>query len=187
MYFSLIGAGFMFVEIALIQRLSVFLGHPVYALGILLFTLILSTGCGSFVSEHLPLTRSPWKYVFPLATALAIVMMRIFLVPVLSGMMTSPMLGRIAVSIALIFPLGILLGFFFPTGMKLARSLAASQTPWYWALNGIFGVLCSALAVFTSIYSGISTNFVIAAICYAALVGCLYYMQKRSLDHLAAA
>ena len=57
-YFSLIGIGFMFVEIALIQRLSVFLGHPVYALGILLFALILSAGFGSFASEHLPLTRA---------------------------------------------------------------------------------------------------------------------------------
>ena len=66
-------AAFMFVEIALIQRLNVFTGHPIYSLGILLFTLIASTGVGSFVSDHLPLTRKPWVYVFPAITAMSVV------------------------------------------------------------------------------------------------------------------
>jgi hypothetical protein len=66
--------------------------------------------------------------------------------------------------------MGILLGFFFPVGMKVFRPLAEKDTPWFWALNGIFGVLCSAIAVFISIYFGISKNFYIAAICYALVL-----------------
>ena len=64
----------------------------------------------------------------------------------------------------------LLLGLFVPVGMRLAAETASAETPWYWALNGIFGVLCSALAVLISIYVGISTNFYLAAACYTAVV-----------------
>ena len=57
--------------------------------------------------------------------------------------------------------------------MRLARMVQTEDTPWFWALNGIFGVLCSVLAVFLSIHFGISTNFYIAACCYLALVFCI--------------
>jgi hypothetical protein len=181
LYFSLIGAGFMFVEIALIQRLSVFLGHPTYALGILLFTLISSTGIGSLLSERLPLTRPPWRYLYPIALILALILTQNYLPPLISSLITSPMSNKIIFSIILIFPLGILMGFFFPTGMRLVKAMNDNQTPWYWALNGIFGVLCSALAVFISIYFGISTNFYIALLCYTAILFCLYALNKARL------
>jgi spermidine synthase len=180
LYFSLIGAGFMLVEIALIQRLSVFLGHPVYALGILLFTIIASTGLGSFLSEHFPLTRSPWVFIYPVLTALTIITIRFILTILLSHMITSAMLIKIVVSVLVIFPLGILMGFFFPTGMRLVKSVTATETPWYWALNGIFSVLCSALAVFISIYFGISANFYIATLCYMTLPPCLYSIYRAN-------
>ncbi len=176
LYFSLIGAGFMFLEIALIQRLSVFLGHPAYALGILLFTIICSTGFGSFLSDLLPLDRKPWIFVFPLVTALAIVAMRFGLSQLISQMITAPTSTKIAVSIAVLSPLGVLLGCFFPIGMRIFKSIGAAETPWYWALNGIFGVLCSALAVFISIYLSISTNFYIASACYMVVLICVARM-----------
>lgn len=179
LYFSLIGAGFMLTEIALIQRLSIFLGHPAYALGILLFTLIASTSVGSLLSERLPLTRRPWVFLYPLVTAIAIVVVRLALTPMITSWITQPTLNKALAAIALIFPLGILLGFFFPTGMRLVKAAQAAETPWYWALNGVFGVLCSALAVFISIYFGISVNFYIAAACYAALVFCLYRLMQH--------
>jgi spermidine synthase len=180
-YFSLIGAGFMCVEIALIQRLSVFLGHPVYALGILLFTIIASTGIGSLISERLPF-RSRWiAFVLPAVSALAIIAVRIGLSSLVAGMITAPVLTKILLSIAVIFPLGLILGFFFPTGMKMLKLSAAGETPWYWALNGIFGVLCSAIAVFISIYGGISINFYIGAVCYAALMPCLAVMRTLEM------
>jgi hypothetical protein len=86
---------------------------------------------------------------------------------------------KILVSILVIFPLGILMGFFFPTGMKLAQATNTAETPWYWALNGIFGVLCSALAVFISIYFGVSQNFYLGSFCYAVLVIVLYHKHRN--------
>ena len=87
---------------------------------------------------------------------------------------------KMGASVLVILPLGVLLGFFFPTGMRLVRAAGDSETPWYWALNGIFGVLASALAVFFAIFSGISTNFYAGAICYAAVLACLVQIFTAS-------
>jgi hypothetical protein len=188
LYFSTIGAGFMLCEIALIQRLAVFLGHPAYALGVLLFTIILSTGIGSYASEHLPLTKAPWRYVYPLATAIAILVVRFALTELLARLITAPLAVRITACILVISPLGLLLGFFFPTGMRIARSYGSAETPWYWALNGIFGVLFSAVAVFISIYVGISFNLYFSALLYALLPIQIYFMvnHRANQPHLAS-
>jgi hypothetical protein len=181
-YFALIGAGFMFVEIALIQRLSVFLGHPMYALGILLFSIIASAGIGSRLSERLPLARPPGVFTYPVLITAAILGIR-FVLPLLGTSMVSAAMGaKIAASIAVIIPLGILLGFAFPTGMKIVRSARASETPWYWAINGVFGVLCAALTVFVSIYFGISASFYVAAGCYLGLLVFLPRMVRARAD-----
>ena len=178
LYFSLIGAGFMFVEIALIQRLSVFLGHPVYALGILLFTIIFSAGIGSLLSEYFPLTRKPWLFIYPLIIMIAIIAIR-FILPIISAnFITSSMTEKILISILIITPMGMLLGICFPTGMRLVKDSASSDTPWYWALNGIFSVLSSAFAVFISIYFGISISMYIASLCYAMLLLCLPFIKN---------
>lgn len=179
-YFCLIGAGFMACEIAMIQRLVVFLGHPVYALGILLFTIIAATGVGSFLSDRLPLTRRRWALLMPVVTAGAILATRFALTAVISAMLTQPPLVKIAVTVAMLFPMGMLMGLFFPTGMRLLRDSAGSETPWYWALNGVLGVLFSAIAVFVSIYLTLSTNFYIAAACYLLLVPCLARIIRAS-------
>jgi hypothetical protein len=115
-----------------------------------------------------------------LATATAILAVRFALTPLIASWITQPALNKALAAIALIFPLGILLGFFFPTGMRLVKAAQAVETPWYWALNGVFGVLFSALAVLISIYLGISVNFYIAAGCYATLVFCLDRITRHS-------
>ncbi len=177
-YFSLIGAGFMLTEIALIQKLTVLLSHPIYALSILLFTIIASTGIGSLVSERLPLTKLPWLYLYPAITAACIIAERFLLRVVLKDMITTGLAAKTAVSVAVIFPMGMLMGMFFPTGMRLAKRVSPADTPWYWALNGIVGVFASAVAVFISIYVEISTNLYIAAACYLLTLAALFGLRR---------
>lgn len=189
LFFSLIGAGFMLLEIGLLQRLSVFLGHPTYALGVLLFTLIASTGCGSLLSERLPLGARRFVLALPCGMAAAILAAWQLLPGIMTRMVAASLPARAIASVALLLPLGLLLGLFFPCGMRLARRGADDATPWYWALNGIFGVLCSALAVLISIYAGISANFLLAALCYATLllpVGRMLEPHGRLLPYPAA-
>lgn len=185
-YFSLIGAGFMLAEIALIQKLSVFLGHPSYALGILLFSMIASAGAGSFFSEKLPLERNPWTILLPIFAGLYILFLTAILPVITGGMEASAMTAKIAAALVLIIPMGSIMGMFFPAGMRIITAEgkktpdSGPRTPdynssWYWALNGIFGVLCSALAVLISIYAGISVNLLISAGCYLSLI---YFMPR---------
>ena len=181
-YFCLIGLGFMFVEMALVERLSVFLGHPIYALGVLLFTIIASAGAGSFASAGFPLTRRPWVYIYPVAVAAAIGVVR-FVMPALGHhMVSAAMPAKIVASVATIVPLGLLMGAGFPTGMRLVVPYASAETPWYWALNGVFGVLGSALTVFVSIYSGISVSLYVGAACYLLLGASNHAILRRTRD-----
>src|SRR5262249_49807620 len=115
-----------------------------------------------------------------IVTAAAILITQMGLPNVVAVAITEPVLIKSLLSIGIIFPLGVLLGVFFPTGMRLVDREMDTGTPWYFALNGVFGVLCSALAVFISIYFGISKNFYIATACYAALALCLPAMAKDS-------
>jgi hypothetical protein len=186
LYFSLIGAGFMFVEMGLIQRLSVFLGHPIYGLGILLFTIIASAGAGSYFSDRLPLVRMPWIILYPVFVAGLIINIRFFMPFLGSNLASASTIFKIIVSIAVIAPLGLLMGVCFPSGMRLVRQSRAGDTPWYWALNGISSVLCSALAVFVSIYLSISVSLYIGAFCYIALLPCLSGLRRAQVPETKA-
>ena len=115
-------------EIALIQRLTVLLSHPIYALGILLFTIIASTGIGSALSDRIPLTRTPWLYLYPLLTAGSLVALSVVLDVLLARMVTATIPARIVASILVIFPVGLLLGLFVPVGMRLAASMMSPGT-----------------------------------------------------------
>lgn len=180
-YFSLIGAGFMLVEIAFLQRLSVFLGHPVYALGVLLFGMIASAGCGSFLSERLP-TAKLLRHLLPGAAAAAILIASWAFPVLLPRLASSPIPVKAIAALSVIIPLGTLMGVFFPFGMRLVRLRGGEDTPWYWALNGVFGVLCSAVAVLISMRFGISANLWVAAACYATLSPCMASMY-RAAEH----
>jgi hypothetical protein len=168
-YFLLIGFGFMFVEIGLIQRLSLFLGHPVYGLAIGLFGLILSTGIGSLVSERLPLRNAGRLLAWCGVTALALAALPLWLPQIVHAYEALPITGRAAVAIALIAPLGLLMGFGFPTGMRLVNAIDPRPTPWFWAINGAAGVLAAGTAVLVSIAVSISACLWIGAACYLVL------------------
>ena len=165
-YFLLIGFGFMFVEIGVIQRLSLFLGHPVYGLAIGLFAIILSTGVGSLISDRLPLGSS--RRVMLWSASLACYLGALpFWLPFFVGVFeASPIVIRAAAAVLMVAPLGLLMGFGFPTGMALVNALDTRPTPWFWAINGAAGVLAASIAVAVNIAFSISTSIWLSAICY---------------------
>jgi hypothetical protein len=178
-YFFLIGVGFMSTEIGLVQRLSVFLGHPIYALSIVLFSLILTTGGGSLLSDRLPLDTgikfAVWAvvlggYLFGLPYWLPTVVL------VYDGAM---LVVRALVCVAVITPAGILMGYGFPTGMRLISAIDSGPAPWFWGINGAASVLASTLAVACSIAFGINTTLVIGAMCYWGLIGAAWLIGFR--------
>jgi hypothetical protein len=169
-YFVLIGIGFMTVEIGLLQRMSVFLGHPVYSLSVTLFTLILTTGLGSLLSDAVVLDSRRKLMLWSAATSLYIFSLPFWLHAALLAANTGVLWVRAAVCVAVIAPAGLLMGFAFPTGMRLVEAADPRPTPWLWGINGAAGVLASVLAVVTSIALGIGATLAIGAVCYLLLI-----------------
>jgi hypothetical protein len=177
-YFLLIGVGFMAVEIALLQRMSVFLGHPVYSLSISLFTLILASGAGSALSDTL-LLNSPRRFlVWGILTSLYILSLRYWLPGALLAFGGASLLVRAAVCMGAIAPAGLLMGFAFPAGMRLVAAADRRPTPWFWGINGAAGVLASVLAVMTGIALGIGATLAIGAACYLLLIPAAWALLK---------
>lgn len=169
-YFALIGIGFMMVEIALLQRISVFLGHPVYALSVVLFSLILSTGIGSLASERAKLGSGPRLIGWSALTSAYLLALPLWLPDVLLQLESASLLVRAGLAVLVLAPAGFLMGFGFPTGMRLVSTIDARPTPWFWGINGAAGVLAASVAVLTSIEFGIDTTLRVGAVCYLLLI-----------------
>jgi hypothetical protein len=170
LYFSLIGMGFMLAEIALLQYFSVYLGHPTYSLGVCLFSLILASGLGSLSSDWLKLnTRGKLMVWGGLVVAYLAVMQHV-LPSIFQATTDRERMVRISISLGAIMPLGFLLGFAFPTGMRLVSAIDTQPTPWFWGINGAAGVLASVLGVIFSMSFGINVTMLIAAACYLLVI-----------------
>jgi hypothetical protein len=169
-YFSLIGAGFMFAEISLLQYFGVFLGHPIYAMSVCLFSLILSTGVGSIASGWLPLASRAKIVLWGLGVTLYLLAAQAALPAVFERMAAQPLSGRVVVALAALLPAGFLMGFGFPTGMALVERIDKHPTPWFWGINGATGVLASVIALMVGMAFGINVTMILAAACYLLLI-----------------
>ena len=187
-YFVLIGAGFMFTEIGLLQRFSVFLGSPAYALSIVLFSIILSAGIGSLVSDRLILDTRLRFTVWSLATGLCLLALPVWLPGVLHGFEGSGLGLRAALCLLAVGPAGLLMGFGLPTGLRFVAAINPQPMPWFWAINGATGVLASSLAVAIGIAIGIPATLTIGGICYLLIlpVGLATWFARKAAKPLDA-
>lgn len=161
-YFTAIGFGFIVVEIVLTQKFVLFLGHPFYALSVILFSVLLFSGIGSALSSRMPLPRFTTAIAGVLALAPAF-----FYDPVFDAALHQPLGVRIAVSVALLAPLGLVMGMPFPTGIRVLAARRPELIPWAWGINGYTSVLGSVLAVILGIELGFEKVLLIAAAVYA--------------------
>jgi hypothetical protein len=178
LYFVLIGLGFMFIEIGLIQRISIYLGHPVYGMSIGLFVIIVSTGLGSLCSSRLSLLTGMRIQLWAGALGLYLILLPYWLPVLLDEFASASLLVRGGVSLTAIVPSGVLMGFGFPTGMEIVNAIDSRPTPWFWAVNGAAGVLAAGVAVTVSIHSAISTTLWSGAACYLLLGPIAIYLAR---------
>ncbi len=179
-YFALIGVGFMFAEISLLQYFGVFLGHPIYAMGVCLFSLILSSGLGSFASERLSLDSTPRLVAWGTILAAYLFAAQAVLPMIFDVTTSSPLAVRIVVALAVLMPAGFLMGFAFPTGMTLIEAVSREPAPWFWGINGATGVLASVLAVISGIAFGINVTMIAAGVCYLLLIPAALALRARA-------
>src|SRR5256712_92486 len=153
-YFAAIGLAFMMVEIGQLERLIVFLGHPIYGLTVVLFVLLLASSCGSFYSSRM----RPWMWLLPVALAAFIFASPSVTYPLTAA--STPV--RIAVSALLLFPSGFFMGMAFPLGISKAVSVnEGAPTAWYWGVNGAFSVISSVLAVAVAVFWGVTVTLLV--------------------------
>jgi predicted O-methyltransferase YrrM len=159
-YFGLLGLGFLFVEIPLIQRFILFLGQPVYAFAAVATSLLLFSGLGSLVAPRLPARRT-----LPVLAA-GILLYPVGLPPLFQVLLGAPLAVRLLGTALSLAPLGFLMGIPFPSGLAWLRQQAPGLVSWAWAVNGCASVLASILAAMLALSVGFSWVLAAAAVAY---------------------
>jgi hypothetical protein len=160
LYFVAIGLGYILVEISLIQRFVLFLGHPTYALTVVVFLLLLSSGAGSFVAQRLAIG-------VVIAGIVALVLVYVLCLPrVLSAAVGLEFLLKLAISAIVLVPLGFLMGMPFPTGLRLLSQSGRATIEWAWAMNAAASVLGSVAAMVIAIHFGLTITLCCAGLAY---------------------
>ncbi len=178
LYFILIGLGFMLIEISFLQALGVFLGHPIYGLSIVLFSLILSAGVGSLISDKFPLNTVGKQITWSLLTCAYGIVIAFTMSDIFDSFAEVELFTRALISILMIFPAGILMGFGFPTGLTLTEKFDTKATSWFWGINGAAGIMGSTIGIALNIAIGIDNTLIIGSICYALLTICFIGLSK---------
>jgi len=171
LYFGAIGMSFMFIEITLIQKFILFLGHPLYSMALTLFALLLSSAFGSLSSTALQRRGYGLKRMARTAMVSAGLMTAVYILilPVFSRTFIGLGLGtRCGLSLLLIFPLGFLMGIPFPTGIRLLESRAEQVIPWAWGTNAFSSVVSSVAALLVAFWGGYPAVLACAAGGYLA-------------------
>ena len=171
-YFLALGLGFMFIEIAFIQRFILFLGHPLYAVAVVLAGFLVFAGLGSAWSGRAP--RSPSvSGASPLDLAIAaialVALLYLALLPPLFGALVAlPDLLKVGIALLLIAPLAFGMGMPFPIGLARIAGQSPDLVPWAWGINGCASVLSAILAPILAIHLGFTAVVVIAVGLYLA-------------------
>jgi spermidine synthase len=184
-YFVAVGLGYILVEIAFIQRFVLFLGHPTYALTVVVFLLLLSSGAGSLASRQW--LGKGGQSLLPLALIASVILLYVFLLPsILNALVGLPFAAKLAVSTGLLAPLGFFMGMPFPSGLRALANPQAGEAKdnaveWAWAMNAGSSVLGSVLAMVIAIQFGLNVTLACGAATYLAAL--LVAPALQSLSH----
>ncbi len=160
LYFACLGLGFIAVELALLQHLTLLLGHPIFTLSILLFTLLACGGLGSHLSGRFPLAAT-------CATVAGLGLVYAFALPrLVPNLLQLPLAARIAVAMLIVAPLGFAMGMPFPRGLQRTGQGPFPAAPFYWGLNGIFSVVGSLATVVLAVTAGFQVAMIAGCACY---------------------
>jgi hypothetical protein len=185
-YFAALGAGFIIVEIALLQKFTIFLGGPAYSMSVTLFTILLSSGIGSFMSRNL--SQRPFTLlasVIPLLMIM-IVLQALFLDKIIANLMGLAPLMRGLAAVLLIAPLGLLMGMPFPAGLRYVDTFRSELNPWAWGINACATVLGSTVCILISSVLGFNAALIIGAVIYLA-GWLLFAFTQRQFKRASAA
>jgi spermidine synthase len=158
LYFAALGVGFMFVEVSLIQRFTLLVGYPTRSLTVTLFGLLLSSGLGSLLSTRYAHRREALLVLLGLLV-LVVIAYQLGLTWVIDQAGGASLALRAVLTVALLAPLGLVLGAFMPLGLGVVMGLSPhprQYVAWSWAINGFFSVVASSAATILAMVAGYS-------------------------------
>ena len=173
-YFGALGAGFMLIEVAVLQRFVLLLGHPVYSLTVTLFSLLLGTGIGAALSRRLvgPGLERTTAVTMAAIAALALVS-TVAVAPLIDWAIPFSRPVRVLVAVLALVPIGMVLGIPMPAGIRMLAARAPQMVTWAWGMNGALSVVGATLAIFVAMNWGFQASFIVAAACYLLGMGAL--------------
>ncbi len=165
LFFGLIGIGFFFIEMPLIQKLILFLSHPTYSLSVIISSLLVFSGIGSYFSDKI--FKEEKRILYSSLTIVSIIILYLLIFDIiLPVFMNANVITKILVTIILLAPLGFFMGFPFPQGLSKIKRIESFKVPWAWGINGFFSVISAILATLFAILFGFRIVFILAILCY---------------------
>jgi len=165
-YFLGVGVGYILIQVALIQKFVLFLGHPTYALIVIVFSMLVASSVGSFYSKRfIAGNANKWRNALLLVPVL-VTILSLASAPLTTALVGLPLALKMLITVLLIAPVAFLMGMPFPTGLAYLEELHAPSVRWAWALNAASSVLGSASAIFLAIYIGLRATLIIGGLFY---------------------
>jgi predicted membrane-bound spermidine synthase len=173
--FACLGLGFILVELGFMQQFVLFLGHPVYALAVVLATVLIASGIGAGLSERIDARLGAHRAQRTITFALAglLFVYGLGLSPLFSALIGLPLTVRIAIAAALVAAPGLLMGTFVPASVRAANAMGPGMVAWCWGINGATSVVGSVAAVMISMNAGFTAALftgVVIYLCAGALL-----------------
>jgi hypothetical protein len=178
-YFSCLGAGFIAIELVLVQKFMQIIGSPLYTYSTVIFSMLFAAGIGSAASEKLGVGAHR-RWALPFAGVLTSGALLVALYPGLShAALALPLAGRVLVSGLAIVPLGFFLGMPFPLGILAIERQSRGAVAWAWGMNGLFTAVGGLLSVLASLRFGFNATIFFALFLYVVALAVFTPMRDR--------
>ncbi|MCH2188005.1 hypothetical protein MK280_19295, partial [Myxococcota bacterium] len=180
-FFFSIGAGFMFIEIGLMQRFGLFLGHPNFSISTILFSLLFFSGIGSWLSGRWNLQLATTLSFAIGSIGLIVLLLARFSGPLFALMLDYSIESRIAIAVLMLAPLSFFMGMPLPNLLKLVEERQPEFAPWALGVNGFASVMGSLATIPLTVAIGFTATLQLGAACYGVAWLCFFLVQKTTV------
>ncbi len=178
-YFFALGVAFITVEVVLMQRMALFLGHPTYSVTAVLFAILLFSGLGAAWSDRRTGTPAEVTRIARWGLPVVIVLLVFAVPPSLRAMIGLPHAVRLLIAVAIIAPAAFLMGIPFPAGIRTIAATGGRHIPWAWAANGCASVVGSVCAVLGAMLTSFSVMLLFAGVVYVGALTLIARVRTR--------
>jgi len=181
-YFLCLGAGYILIQVALIQKFVLLLGHPTYALTVIVFSMLVASGAGSYLSGRVIAgddVRLMWILT---GVALLVGVLAFISTPLVTAAAGWPLPAKLILTTLAVAPAALLMGMPFPSGLRRLEKRHAPSVRWAWSLNAAASVLGSASAIFLAIYIGLRSTLLVGAALYLCAMLVIFVTRARTAD-----